>query len=164
MKIKNVVLFFVVCATMLLNSFCFAEVSTYDLEIGGIYYNQPMADIVSRYGDSIKTENRAPAGYNFTFLVDGSEILISPSSNQFVLSANIKDNSKLLTNRGIGLGHSLKELIEAYGRPDVSKENSFEKTFNVIYYTENKDAYIIFILDENNIIKFIGYDVNLDVK
>ena len=132
MKIKNVVLFFIVCVIMLLNSFCFASIKDSDLEIGGLYYGQSMDEIVNKYGDSIRTVITPPVGKEFVFLINDSEATIRPEDGK-VIKVTISGNSKLDTLKGIKIGSTFKETVATYGEP--TSISNYSGTYCVDYLT-----------------------------
>ena len=117
---------------MMFSAVCFAQITEEDLNIGGIYYGQSMDEIVAKYGDSIRTLQGIPVGRRFVFLVDGSEIIITPGKGT-AGTLMIEGGSKLLTNKGIGLQSTLDDVINVYGTPDSDKFDTMYQIRNISY-------------------------------
>ena len=132
MRIKTMVVTVLSVVMMMFSAVGFAQISEEDLNIGGIYFGQSMDEIVAKYGDSIRTLQGVPVGRRYVFLVDGSEIIISPGKGK-AGTLMIEGDSKLLTNKGIGLQSTLDDVINVYGTPDSDEFNPVYKIRNISY-------------------------------
>ena len=151
MNIKKAFLSAIVLAMTLETAVCFAQIFKSDLSIGGIYYGQPLSEVVRMYGQPVW---RKP---NFIKFTSGSaNIFITPSDTQdTVMGASITGgNPKLKTNAGIGSGSTLADVIAAYGEPDetssvsvtyvtdLSDGNQYMLNFSIV--SENKVFHLFF--------------------
>lgn len=128
MGIKKTVLA-VVAMLVMMTATCFAQITEEDLNIGGIYYGQPMEEVVAKYGEPVRKEPRAPKGYDPVFIVNGSEMVIRFFEEKVVFASG-----KLKTPAGIMAGASVNDIISIYGKPDSFDEID-KGLLHIEYYT-----------------------------
>ena len=153
MNIKKLFMSAMVLAMTLGTANCFAQISKSDLNIGGIYYGQPLSEVVRMLG---QPEWRKPNFIKFSY---GSvNIFITPSESQTAVSAAsvTGGNPNLKTNAGIGTGATLDDLKAAYGEPDemssagatyvtdLSDGYQYMLNFSIGDYTNNKVFHMFF--------------------
>ena len=152
MSIRKLIMTVTVAVMTLATATCFAMISKSDLEIGGIYYGQPISEVVRIFG---QPEWRKP---NFIKFRHGSiNIFITPSGSDTVIQASITGGKhNLKTKAGIGVGATLDDLRAVYGEPDeissvgacyvtdLSDGNQYMLNFSIGDYTNNKVFHMMF--------------------
>ncbi|MBR1661128.1 MAG: hypothetical protein IJ694_02505 [Acidaminococcaceae bacterium] len=131
MSIKKM-FFLVASMVMMVTSSCFAhQVTLKDLNIGGIYVGQPMREVASIYKNPAGKIDIPPKGFGYIFIFDENVgMKIQPSSSDLEISTVEKitvdglRNNNLVMNSGIGLGSTLDDVLNTYGKPDESFEGS----------------------------------------
>ena len=116
MKLKKAILTGVTAAMMLATATCFAQIYKDDLNIGGIYYGQPLSEVVKRYGQPVRQSK-----YLVIFKYGKADIYINPSEDGRAVNITVvgSPNDALKTKAGIIVGSStLSDLKNAYGEPD----------------------------------------------
>ena len=131
MNIKKLFLSAMVLAVILETTACFAQISKSDLNIGGIYYGQPLSELVRMLG---QPEWRKPNFIKFKY--GSSNIFITPSDTQDTVIQAIFSNGRhdLKTKAGIGYGSTLADIKAAYGEPD------YVSSVGVTYVTDLSDG------------------------
>ena len=131
MNIKKLFLSAMVLAVILETAACFAQISKSDLNIGGIYYGQPLSELVRMLG---QPEWRKPNFIKFKY--GSSNIFITPSDTQDTVIQAIFSNGRhdLKTKAGIGYGSTLADIKAAYGEPD------YVSSVGVTYVTDLSDG------------------------
>ena len=132
MNIKKLFLSAMVLAVILETAACFAQISKSDLNIGGIYYGQPLSELVRMLG---QPEWRKPNFIKFRY--GSANIFITPSDSQTtVVAATITGgDNDLKSKAGIGRGATLDEIKAVYGEPDEVS------SVGVTYVTDLADGY-----------------------
>ena len=152
MNIRKLIMTATVATMTLATATCFAMISKSDLNIGGIYYGQPISEVVRIFG---QPEWRKPDFIKFRY---GSiNIFITPSGSDTVIQASITGGDhNLKTKAGIGVGATMDDLRAAYGEPDeissvgasyvtdLSDGNQYMLNFSIGDYTSNKVFHMMF--------------------
>lgn len=103
---------------------CFAQISKSDLNIGGIYYEQPWSDFIAKYGEPIRKDKRPPVGYNNVFRYGNFEFIANHmGKSSYVCEVLARDNCNFATKAGIRIGSTSAEVQAAYGKPDRTFDN-----------------------------------------
>ena len=141
MKGKKLFLVFVMMVSVMVSAVCYAQISKEDLNIGGIYFGQPMSDVINKLGAPVRRISTPPAGSAPVFRYGNNEIGVrgsekSPVRGVWVVTGN---GDGLFTSRGITVGSTYDEVIKAYGKAD---SDSFITHPNVqhhslLYYVPN---------------------------
>ena len=119
MNIKKLIASAVTALALMTTATCFAQISKSDMNIGGIYYKESLADVTAVYGQPIGKEKTPPAGYAYVFRYGNSTFTVSPwGENGYVCGVKVKDNCQLSTKAGIHIGSTQAEIQAAYGTPD----------------------------------------------
>ena len=154
MKLKKAILTGVTAAMMLATATCFAQIYKSDLDIGGIYYGQPMSEVYSKYGNS-KVLQRYMSGYAIKFYCDGGSFTVGTSDTSnaqtvayFSLHEVYYKGNNIKTKAGISVGSMLADIKSAYGEPDEISETTLGDGINrylISYVTniENGNQYLL---------------------
>ena len=89
-----------------------------DLNIDGIYMDQRMSEVFTRYGKPDRIEHGVPVGRICIYNINGGELRISASSAEesgTVEGVTIIGNTGLATKTGIKVGSDAEEVIKVYG-------------------------------------------------
>lgn len=117
MILKKLILTLVALVTIAVSCSCFAQATQNDLCIGGIYYEQPLSEVIVRYG---QPSEKRPGVYIFSSNEGQIEIGTRFSevvNGRTVGSMHVEGNSIVATKAGIRTGSTYKEIIAAYGTP-----------------------------------------------
>ena len=114
MNIRKLIISATVATMTLATATCFAMISKSDLYIGGIYYGQPISEVIRIFG---QPEWRRSDSVKFTY--SKVNIFITPSAMQTVERAIFSGGDHdLKTKAGVGRGSTYEDIISAYGEPD----------------------------------------------
>ena len=130
MNIRKLITSAVITVMTLATATCFAQISKSDLNIGGMYYGQPIQEVINRFGQPIRKEPRPPVGQFFVFQDGDSTFRVRPLRNNIVGEVIINKDSRFATKGGIRIGSSLSDIINTYGQPDFTTNND-----TYIYYS-----------------------------
>lgn len=117
MKLKKAILTGVTAAMMLATATCFAQIYKDDLIIGGIYYGQPVSEVINKYGQPVHK-----TGYDLIFNYGNAQVIIILSDDKQTVAGTVfagSHNTNLKTRAGITYGATLSDLRAAYGEPDA---------------------------------------------
>lgn len=115
-RILMAVLFMV---AMMASITCYAKITVADLNIGGIYYGMPEAEVIEKLGNPIRMERTPPAGSAPVFKCGNAEILVRYNNIRPVWGAYVMSGDGVYTSAGIGVGSTYDDVIKAYGQADV---------------------------------------------
>ncbi len=130
MSIKKM-FFVVVSMLVMLTGTCFAKVTLQDLNIGGVTLEQPLVKVVEKYGKPTDTQVVPPKGVNFVFIFD-DVVMELHSYNSNLESAVVNritvdglQNRNLIMSSGIGLGSTIDDVLNIYGKPDSIEDTEY---------------------------------------
>ncbi len=89
-----------------------------DLSIGGIYYGQPLSEVISMLGQPVDKKLGAPLGRSYLFIVNGANVWVSTSGRDDsggVAGIRTEGDSGLTTKAGIRYGSTIEEVKRVYG-------------------------------------------------
>jgi len=131
MNIKQAATSAITALLVMTSMSAFAQISVSDLNIGGIYYGQPLSDVIRRLG---QPEWRKPNFIKFRYQT--TNVFITPSEAQTTVAAAefAAPNPNIKTKAGIGRGSTLADVKPAYGEPDEVS------TISVTYLTDVVDG------------------------
>lgn len=140
MKMKKYTMMLVFLIAMVVSISCYAKITEADLNIGGIYYGQPAADVIKKLGEPVRRQKTPPAGSAPVFKYGNAEILVK--YNDFrptVWGVWIISGDGVYTAAGIGIGSSYDAVIKAYGPADFDSvlTHSNLKRYSVQYKIPN---------------------------
>lgn len=127
MTIKELATAAIISLCIFTNEVCFAQLSTSDLSIGGVYLNQNFSEVTSVYGNPVSV--RTPAGYGkiYSFAKNGTVFDIHVNISNIVKGVKISGNNGLaLDSSGIKSGSPLNAVTEYYGNPDRRETSKAE--------------------------------------
>ena len=104
-----------------------------DMNIGGIYLQQPISETFAKLGNPIESMPGLPRGVSYLFSKNSPEIWISATDSDAsgkVRFIGIIGKSSFATKSGIKYGSSINEIKKIYGTP--------ERDF---YYQKDHPAY-----------------------
>ena len=116
MKMKKYTMMFAFLIAMIVSISCHAQITEADLNIGGIYLGQPMADVIKKFGQPVRRVSTPPAGSAPVFRCGNSEIVVK--GRETVRSAHTLSGNDCFTTAGIGIGSTYDEVIKTYGKAD----------------------------------------------
>ena len=137
-----------------------------DLNIGGIYWDQPMSEVITKLGNPVKKRQGAPRGTWYTFLRNNGEIGVFSSSSKSdtsgeVMKMYIKGDTGFTTSKGIKIGSSYYELVKIYGTPTIPKGKGYRVSYRYRSSRNPKQPdsyrYLDFELDQNDRIISISF-------
>ena len=121
MNIRKIIMSATAAVMTLSTATCFAMIPISELNIGGVYLEMPLSEVVNRFGQPINKAQTPPKGYyNYTFQNGNSTFSVTPKgfdSDSIIEYMNVR-NGDMLTNAGIGIGSSYADVKAAYGEPD----------------------------------------------
>lgn len=117
MNIRKTIMTATVVAMTLATTTCFAMIPISELNIGGIYLDMPLSEVINKFGQPIKKEQGMPKGYIYTFRNGNSTFSVKPAGDNTIEYMDILDNS-MLTKAGIGVGSTYADVKATYGEPD----------------------------------------------
>ena len=93
---------------------CFA-IELEDLNIGGICLDQPISEVIARYGEPVEKTENAPDGISYNFDYNGQLFNVYCVGN--VASVTVISEGPLETKAGIKIGSTAEDVLKAYGTP-----------------------------------------------
>ena len=124
MNIRNLIMSAIVTAMTLVTATCFAQISTDDLLIGGLYPGQPWSEVVDMYGQPSWTQVQPTKEMAYIYdSIKGGQVLLQ-KENERVTFIAITSNKLMSTVRGICLGATKAEVLNSYGMPDKEIDDS----------------------------------------
>ena len=163
MKLRRLIAAALLTISLAATGICFAFDQS-DMNIGGIYLGQPMADVIAMYGQPIAKEPSAPKGLSLIFVKNGGKFRVGDVDT--VDSVTVWADSAaagLATKAGIKLGSTVDDIFNAYGTPSSdftfpepnafvgSREISYSKLIVVdTQYNFKDELRLSFGLDANN--------------
>ena len=163
MKLRRLIAAALLTISLATTGTCFAFDQS-DMNIGGIYLGQPMADVIAMYGQPIAKEPLPPKGINFIFVKNGGKFRVGDvdTVNRVTVRAD-SAAAGLATKAGIKLGSSVDDIFNAYGTPSEDftfpKPNAFVGSREISYsklivadtqYNLKDKLSLSFNLDSNN--------------
>jgi len=127
MTIRKLAVAVIISLCIFTNEVCFAQLSTSDLSIGGVYLNQNFSEVKSIYGNPVS--ERASAGYGkiYSFAKNGTVFDVHVTKSNVVKGVKISGNNGLsLDTSGIKSGSPLNAVMEYYGNPDRRETSKAE--------------------------------------
>ena len=136
MTLKRIFLTLVAVITIAVSGSCFAQATKADLCIGGISYEQPLSELIAKYGQPVE---KRPGCYVFSSSEGPIEIYTrfnETVNGKVVASIIVEGNSEVATKAGIRIGSTYEEIISAYGTPSrehFGKLNNGSPNYYVSY-------------------------------
>ena len=109
MNIRKTIMTATVAVMTLVTTTCFAMIPISELNIGGIYIDMPLSEVINKFGQPIEKEQAMPKGYIYTFRNGNSTFSAKPASDNTIEYMDIRDNS-ILTKAGIGVGSTYADV------------------------------------------------------
>lgn len=146
---------------------CFA-IEESDLNIGGIYLDQPIKEVVAQMGKPVSKEKLKDIDFGYTtklankryeygFVKNGAKFTVIADKNvKGVIVNKTAEAAGLATKAGITLGSSDEEVLKAYGKPTWDyKDNLLDKTLSrILYYRKLING------DEEQLLFRFEFDLN----
>ena len=121
MKTKKLITSVISVLMIIVTSTCFAQISVDEFVIDKIYLGQPWSEFINTYGqrsfESMNPNRRMAYVYN----VKGGQFLVE-KYNEHISFIAVPTNKFMSTKKGIRIGSTTDELLNAYGRPDKTKD------------------------------------------
>lgn len=170
MKLRRLIAAALLTISLATTGICFAFDQS-DMNIGGIYLGQPMADVIAMYGQPIAKEPLPPKGINFVFVKNGGKFRVGDvdTVNRVTVRAD-SAAAGLATKAGIKLGSTVDDIFNAYGTPSEDftfpKPNAFTGSRVISYsklivadtqYNLKDELSLSFNLDSNNKVIIMSY-------
>ena len=169
MKLRRLIAAALLTISLATTGICFAFDQS-DMNIGGIYLGQPMADVIAMYGQPIAKEPFPPKGIDFIFVKNGGKFRVGDvdTVNRVTVRAD-SAAAGLATKAGIKLGSTVDDIFNAYGTPSEdftfpkpiaigSREIQYKKLIVVDTQNNLKDELCLsFGLDANNKVIYMSY-------
>lgn len=170
MKLRRLIAAALLTISLATTGTCFAFDQS-DMNIGGIYLGQPMADVIAMYGQPIAKEPFPPKGIDFIFVKNGGKFRVGDvdTVNRVTVRAD-SAAAGLATKAGIKLGSSVDDIFNAYGTPSEDftfpEPNAFVGSRVISYsklivadtqYNLKDELSLSFNLDSNNKVIIMSY-------
>ena len=170
MKLRRLIAAALLTISLATTGTCFAFDQS-DMNIGGIYLGQPMADVIAMYGQPIAKEPSAPKGLSLIFVKNGGKFRVGDvdTVNRVTVRAD-SAAAGLATKAGIKLGSSVDDIFNAYGTPSSDftfpEPNAFVGSRVISYsklivadtqYNLKDKLSLSFNLDSNNKVIIMSY-------
>lgn len=162
MNIRKLIMTATVVAMTLATTTCFAMIPISELNIGGIYLDMPLSEVINKFGQPIKKEQGMPKGYIYTFRNGNSTFSVKPAGDNTIEYMDILDNS-MLTKAGIGIGSTYADVKAIYGEPDSIGDYNWGR--GLLYSAGVREGrygecVLEFVLDSSNgRVKQMGFNV-----
>ena len=170
MKLRRLIAAALLTISLATTGTCFAFDQS-DMNIGGIYLGQPMADVIAMYGQPIAKEPSAPKGLSLIFVKNGGKFRVGDvdTVNRVTVRAD-SAAAGLATKAGIKLGSTVDDIFNAYGTPSEDftfpEPNAFVGSRVISYsklivadtqYNLKDELSLSFNLDSNNKVIIMSY-------
>ena len=134
MNIRKLFMSAIVAVMTLASATCFAQISSDDLVIGGMYPGQPWSEVINMYGQPSMTQITREGITEYIFRNTNKGSFELHKENERITHIGVV-NKIMSTARGIRNGASKQEIINAYGQPDdIVIQGQLE---NLDYYANN---------------------------
>ena len=148
----------VVMVAVMASVSCYAKITEADLNIGGIYYGQPAADVIKKLGEPVRRQVTPPAGSAPVFKYGNAEILVKYNDyHPAVWGAYVLSGDGVYTAAGIGIGSSYDAVIKAYGSADYD---------SVLTHSNLKQYFVSYKIPniKPNMTASLGFQISPDKK
>ena len=148
----------VVMVAVMASVSCYAKITEADLNIGGIYYGQPAADVIKKLGQPVRRQVTPPAGSAPVFKYGNAEILVKYNDyHPAVWGAYVLSGDGVYTAAGIGIGSSYDAVIKAYGSADYD---------SVLTHSNLKQYFVSYKIPniKPNMTASLGFQISPDKK
>ncbi len=117
MNIKKSVLSVITALAIMVTATCFAQISTDDLLIDGLYPGQPWSEVVAKYGQPSFESLNADRSMDYVYDLKSGQFFLQKENERLTFIA-VTSNKLMSTARGIRLGSTKNDVLNAYGNPD----------------------------------------------
>ena len=157
MRIKKLLMMMVVMVAVMASVSCYAKITEADLNIGGIYYGQPAADVIKKLGQPVRRQVTPPAGSAPVFKYGNAEILVRYNDYNPVWGVSVLSGDGVYTAAGIGIGSSYDAVIKAYGPADFD---------SVLTHSNLKEYFVNYKIPniKPNMTASLGFQISPDKK
>ncbi len=138
------ILSFFVSIFLFISTSSYAQVTKNDFSAGGIYMGQPVSEVVSIYGLPRNIKPAAGKGYLYSYGQYDTVFDVHSYEREIVSGFYSYGNNGAATKAGIKYGSSLKNIINAYGQPDV--KNIARNGNYVVEYEYQNNKFNVWVL------------------
>lgn len=143
------------------SSFRFTKTTTLsqeDIDDIKMYESIDSKDFVQKYGTNLKRIDNTI--FDYYKLSDGLEIATNKQRQIIRVVINTETNSNIKTSKGIGLGSSIDDVINAYGTNYYKRTEEQMPSSPVIGYVDHKGKVTIEFWNVKNKVVEIRYDID----
>ena len=155
MNIKKLALMGIATLAMTISATGFAQITTDELVVGDFYPGKPWSEIIATYGQPddkfMFPSKQVKYGYVYNSIKGGQ--IIFEKENEYVTVISIVSNKLMATRKGIRLGATENDIINAYGTPDKSDKPS-NPGYNGLWtmtYNAGSQGYLQFVINKDKV-------------